>query len=464
MRLDLNFFRAALTIALFAFSGCSGTPDDKKISSIIGGFKWSGFYTFSMELDGIKAYFDPNPAEILKPLGKADYYKAGIIFITHDNSHLGDADVKSMLEVLTNSLTIIVMPVQEALYLTNRNSGFNVMGLLPGESGRIGELHIQTVPAYDTILKLIAVADHPRSNNWLGYIISTGGIRIYYTGASQLIPEMRGIRCDILIANIYLKPDDMSGLVTLAQWTGAKAVIPVGYAPNGAYTEQLEQVKKVLSGRCSVIMPEIDTAEETLFDAAAKGDIEFIKNYQGNVNSMNNYGWTAIITAAYYGQTDSIKALIAAGADVKTADKEGNTVLMIASQYGHTAAVKVLIAAGSDVNAAHENGWMPLMRPAEAASNHPGGGTALMNAARFGHTDTVKALIDAGADVNAVRFDGKTALMEAAYYGFTGTVTALIKAGANVSMTDHYGRTALIYAAYNKHIDTVKVLKDAGGK
>ncbi len=465
MKFVCSIFIAADIIMLSALSGCTGAPDDKKISSIIDGFNWSGFYTFSLKLGGLKAYFDPDPAKVVRRLGKDDFNTAGIIFVTHDDSHLGDDDVKSMIEALTNNSTIIVMPSLEAFCLTNRNPGYNVKGLLPGKSIKIGELDIKTVPAYDIVLSDMAMIYHPRSNNWLGYIITTGGVRIYYTGATQLIPEMRNIRCDILISDIYLKPEpDISPLVTLARWTGAKVLIPLGYAPNVIYSGQLEKARKALSGTCSIVIPAIDYKQETLFDAAAKGDTVFIKNYKGDINSKNNYGWTAVITAAYYGRAAAVRALAEKGADVNAADNEGNTVLMIAALNGRTDSVKALIKAGANVNALHENGWMPLMMPAAFASNHPGGGTALMDAARCGYTDTVKILIEAGADVNELRFDGKTVLMEAAYYGYADVVKALINKGAGVNAADKFGRTALIYASYKMHTDIVKALKEAGAK
>ncbi len=259
MKTLLNFPKAAAALILLSFfCGCSGAPDDKKISSIISGFKWHGLYTFSMDLGGLKAYFDPSPREYVKRLGKDDFYTAGIIFISHDISHLGTLDVKSQIDILTNGSTLIVMPSQEALYLTNVHPGYKAYGFLPGESGRIGGLFIETVPAYDIILQHIAVVDRMKAYNWLGYIITIDGVRIYYTGASQLIPEMKNIHCDILIASIYLKPADISGLVTLAEWTGAKAVIPVGYAPGGVFTEQLEEAQKALYGRCRIMVQEIE--------------------------------------------------------------------------------------------------------------------------------------------------------------------------------------------------------------
>ncbi len=65
----------------------------------------------------------------------------------------------------------------------------------------------------------------------------------------------------------------------------------------------------------------------------------------------------ALIEAARRGDTDSVKALIAAGTDVNAKDKDGKTALMAASNAD---CVKALIAAGVDVNAKNNNGETAL--------------------------------------------------------------------------------------------------------
>ena len=64
----------------------------------------------------------------------------------------------------------------------------------------------------------------------------------------------------------------------------------------------------------------------------------------------------------------------------KIDDQFGGTPLLLAIREGHTETVRALIAAGADVNARNEDGWTPLHI-----------------AALYGHTDVAKALIAAGA-------------------------------------------------------------------
>ncbi len=87
--------------------------------------------------------------------------------------------------------------------------------------------------------------------------------------------------------------------------------------------------------------------------------------------------------------------------------------LTAAAMKGHTETVNALLEAGADVNAESRLGI-----------------TALIAAAGNGRTETVKALLAAGADVNAEVIGGFTALRFAELGGHTRTVRLLRKAGA----------------------------------
>jgi Raf kinase inhibitor-like YbhB/YbcL family protein len=110
--------------------------------------------------------------------------------------------------------------------------------------------------------------------------------------------------------------------------------------------------------------------------------------------------------AADIGDVDTMKALLAAGADPALSTEDGSTPLMVAAGLGHTGdarqrgwtaargleAVKLLLQLGVDVNAANEAGF-----------------TALHGTAYPGANDIVKLLVENGADLNAQDFRGRTA-------------------------------------------------------
>jgi hypothetical protein len=86
--------------------------------------------------------------------------------------------------------------------------------------------------------------------------------------------------------------------------------------------------------------------------------------------------------------------LINAGAAVDTVTNYGSTALMIACRGGHLECARALIDAGAAVDVVDINGL-----------------TALMKACVFGQYECTRALIDAQADLELTNRDGKNALM-----------------------------------------------------
>ena len=70
------------------------------------------------------------------------------------------------------------------------------------------------------------------------------------------------------------------------------------------------------------------------------------------LDHVNNLGWTALIESIVLGDggprhTDTLTALVSAGADVNLADRDGRTPLALARARGHDAMARVLEQAGA---------------------------------------------------------------------------------------------------------------------
>ena len=56
---------------------------------------------------------------------------------------------------------------------------------------------IEAVHAYN-----IGKEFHPKENNWLGYVITIEGTRIYVCGDMDATPEAKAVKCDIVLVPI----------------------------------------------------------------------------------------------------------------------------------------------------------------------------------------------------------------------------------------------------------------------
>jgi hypothetical protein len=115
------------------------------------------------------------------------------------------------------------------------------------------------------------------------------------------------------------------------------------------------------------------------------------------------------------GDVETVRAMLANGADVDARDRHGQTALMIAAHHGHRDLVQTLVDAGAALNT--------------TAKYHL---TALMLAIIGGHALIARALIDAGADLDvrgsgAPGFAGKTAYDLAVHYQMTELYAALTR-------------------------------------
>ncbi len=66
-----------------------------------------------------------------------------------------------------------------------------------------------------------------------------------------------------------------------------------------------------------------------------------------DVNAKNNSGVTALMSAAYAGQADSVKALLERKANVNLKDSSGNTALSLAKKKGKKDVLSLLSNAGA---------------------------------------------------------------------------------------------------------------------
>jgi len=141
----------------------------------------------------------------------------------------------------------------------------------------------------------------------------------------------------------------------------------------------------------------------------------------------------------------SLKAQLAAGADVNTKDRRGASLLLYAAAYGSPESVKLLLDSGADVDAANAFDVTPLIWAG-------------------GEPAKVRMLVAKGANVNRKTKKGRTPLMiAAACDGCVDTVALLLERGADVKAKDEVGVAALDMAAIAGGPESVQLLLARGG-
>ena len=144
---------------------------------------------------------------------------------------------------------------------------------------------------------------------------------------------------------------------------------------------------------------------------------------------------------------ESVRSLLAGGADVNAALGDGMTALHWAAQHGDAEMTALLIDAGADLTAVTRIG------------EH----TPLHVASTAGHAPVVTALVEAGADVQASTTTGAMPLHFAAASGSGDAVTALIAAGADPNASEpEWQQTPLMFAAAAGRADAISALLDGG--
>jgi L-ascorbate metabolism protein UlaG (beta-lactamase superfamily) len=145
-------------------------PDD-----LVQRVEWLGHAGFRVKTPAGVIYIDPYRAPPGPP--------ADVLLITHDHfDHFSREDLREVV----NERTRVVAPPT----VTEQLKGA-VVSIVPGETVELDRLDVTAVAAYNT-----SKADsegnpfHPRESGWVGYVITTGGSRIYHSGDTDVIPEM----------------------------------------------------------------------------------------------------------------------------------------------------------------------------------------------------------------------------------------------------------------------------------
>ena len=174
-------------------------------------------------------YFDP--FKIVN-----ENHDADIIFITHDHyDHFSIEDIKK----IEKEDTVFVIP--ECMY--NLLGGENVVTVKPLEKVLVEDHEVYVVPSYNVNSNF-----HPKDKEYVGYVVTIEGKRVYVAGDCDLNDDNKKVKCDIALLPIGGKYTmDYRQAAELTNIINPEIVIPTHYGDIVGSFEDVDNFKELVN-------------------------------------------------------------------------------------------------------------------------------------------------------------------------------------------------------------------------
>ncbi|MBK9926398.1 MAG: MBL fold metallo-hydrolase [Anaerolineales bacterium] len=168
-------------------------------------------------------YLDP-----VDLVNAAQLPKADIILITHDHPDHFSAQT---ITALSNENTKVVSTAG----IISTLGDLSTAPLAPGEKTNVDNLEIEGIASYNV--------NHPKTSGFLGFIITIDDTRLYFSGDTDLNPEMESLsNIDIAFLNVRnLYSLSGKNVVSFAETVKPRVIVPIHWMPeNNTYKDKEE--------------------------------------------------------------------------------------------------------------------------------------------------------------------------------------------------------------------------------
>ena len=238
--MNILVFILIFIIIIFAFFGFNhGQKGTDDLDFMVNKISWDLQSSIRISLKDKIIYIDPYKVK--------EKVKSDMVLITHAHQdHLSVNDLK----MVANPYSKIIAPANCANGM--KEAGFSLYkAVKPGDNLMVDDFKIEVVPAYNP-----GKHYHPKSNQWVGYVLDINGIKIYHPGDTGRIPEMKKITCDIAfmpLGQTYTMNSVQEAVDAILD-VKAKIAIPFHYGYAEGKKEDAQKFQQLLKGKVKVII------------------------------------------------------------------------------------------------------------------------------------------------------------------------------------------------------------------
>ncbi len=206
---------------------------------------WLGHDCFRIK-DSKTIYIDPYQIAGGEP--------ADILLISHE--HYDHCSIEDARKIASPSTVVITTEACKESLSTLKVR--EIKSVKPGDKQVVGDVSIEAVPAYN-VNKFRAPGKvfHPKEDQKVGFIVTLKGVRVYHTGDSDLIPEMKDLKADVAllpVSGTYVMTAEEAAEATKV--IKPKLAIPMHYGAIVGSEKDAEKFKRLASCAVQILTKE----------------------------------------------------------------------------------------------------------------------------------------------------------------------------------------------------------------